>query len=250
MNNYLKNPFKEEKNAQPEDVGQSEDDTADYKAIFEGLELGTEATRTGIIDNARKSGYIELKKDVYYILPGGEFLIESLAQMRISMDKYKTSTMGQALKKVYHGEITVSDSVKLAEAEIAEVFNPENQSEIHMQSDIGFFGDLIGKCPVCGKEIKRQRNFYGCTGYKEGCKFSVRTSICKRTIPVAQVQKLITEGKTDLLEGFVSPKTGKTFSAYLVLKDGRAEFDFEKKSKPVLPATDEEPPLPEPPPEK
>ena len=249
LNNYLKNPFKEEKNAQPEEGTQGEDDTADYKAIFEGLELGTEATRTGIIDNARKSGYIELKKDVYYILPGGEFLIESLAQMRISMDKYKTSTMGQALKKVYHGDMTVQESVKLAEAEIAEVFNPENQSEIHMQSDIGFFGDLIGKCPICGKEIKRRRNFYGCTGYKEGCKFSVRTSICGRTIPVVQVQKLITEGKTDLLDGFVSPKSGKTFEAYLVLKDGRAEFAFEKKERPTAPIADEQPPLPEPPPE-
>ena len=59
LNNYLKNPFKEDKNAA------SDDDSEDYRAIFEGLELGTEATRTGIIDNARKSKYIELKKDVY-----------------------------------------------------------------------------------------------------------------------------------------------------------------------------------------
>ena len=43
------------------------DDLDEYKAIFEGLELGTEATRTGIIDNAIKSKYIELKKDTYYI---------------------------------------------------------------------------------------------------------------------------------------------------------------------------------------
>ena len=40
----------------------TENDDEDYKAIFEGLELGTEATRTGIIDNARKSEYILLIK--------------------------------------------------------------------------------------------------------------------------------------------------------------------------------------------
>ena len=34
------------------------DDADDYKAIFEGLELGTEATRSGIIDNAKKSGFL------------------------------------------------------------------------------------------------------------------------------------------------------------------------------------------------
>ena len=64
LNNYLKNPFKEEKSAAKDAAETGEDsigadDAADYRAIFEGLELGTEATRTGIIDNARKSGYIE-----------------------------------------------------------------------------------------------------------------------------------------------------------------------------------------------
>ena len=63
-----------------------ENDDDDYKAIFEGLELGTEATRTGIIENACKSEYIQLKKDVYHILPVGEYLIESLSQMGIIME--------------------------------------------------------------------------------------------------------------------------------------------------------------------
>ena len=76
LNNYLKNPFREDKAALAEkeknatslpDTDENENDEEDYKAIFEGLELGTEATRTGIIDNARKSGYIDLKKDVYTI---------------------------------------------------------------------------------------------------------------------------------------------------------------------------------------
>ena len=72
LNNYLKNPFKEDKQAakeaaEAEETPEGVDDTEDYRAIFEGLELGTEATRTGIIDNARKSGYIELKKDVYLV---------------------------------------------------------------------------------------------------------------------------------------------------------------------------------------
>ena len=96
LNNYLKNPFRKEL-AEGSD---SDNDEEDYRAIFEGLELGTEATRTGIIDNAKKSGYIALKKDVYTILPNGEFLIKSLQKMQISMDKYKTSEMGKVLKRI------------------------------------------------------------------------------------------------------------------------------------------------------
>ena len=233
LNNYLKNPFKDEKKAAKEaqeaEEGLNTDDTEDYRAIFEGLELGTEATRTGIIDNARKSGYIDLKKDVYTILPGGEFLIEALTQMQITMDKYKTSQLGQALKKVYKGTITVEDSVHLAENEIREVFDKKADTNLSLDSETGFFGDVVATCPLCGKEVKRFRSFYGCTGYRDGCKFSVQTSICSRAISVANLKLLTETGKTALIQGFVSPRTHKTFDAYLKLENGKAVFDFEKR---------------------
>ncbi len=259
LNNYLKNPFKDEKKAakdtaESEENGEEGDDSEDYRAIFEGLELGTEATRTGIIDNARKSGYIDLKKDVYTILPGGEFLIESLLQMQITMDKYKTSQLGQALKKVFRGSMTVEESVRLAEAEIREVFDKKSDVTFARESDTGFFGDVVAKCPLCGKDVKRQRNFYGCSGYKDGCKFSVNISICNRVISIAMLKELIENGKTPILEGFVSSRSGKSFSAALKLENGRAVFDFEKRAPlptaQALPiGNGDEPPLPEPPPE-
>ncbi|MBE6601258.1 MAG: DNA topoisomerase III [Ruminococcaceae bacterium] len=257
LNNYLKNPFKDEKKAAKEAMasedGLAVDDSEDYRAIFEGLELGTEATRTGIIDNARKSGYIDLKKDVYTILPGGEFLIESLIQMQINMDKYKTSQLGQALKKVYHGEMSVEESVKLAEAEIREVFDKKTDATFARESDTGFFGDVVAKCPLCGRDMKRQRSFYGCSGYKEGCKFSVNISICNRVISVANLKELTETGRTPVISGFISGRTGKSFDAALKLENGRAVFDFEKRAPKApnreLPIWDgEEPPLPEPPP--
>ena len=238
LNNYLKNPFKDEKKAAREAAEAEEhrevDDTEDYQAIFEGLELGTEATRTGIIDNARNSGYINLKKDVYTILPGGEFLIESLLQMQITMDKYKTSQLGQALKKVYHGKISVDESVRLAEAEIAEVFEKKTEIDLSLDSETGFFGDVVAICPLCKRDVKRFRTFYGCTGYKDGCKFSVNISICGRAISVSNVKLLTEKGKTAVIQGFVSPRTKKTFDAALKLEEGRAVFDFERREPPKI----------------
>ena len=224
LNNYLKNPFKEDKAKAQEkkNNGEEESDEEEYRAIFEGLELGTEATRTGIIDNAKKSGYIELKKDVYTILPGGEQLIEALQRMSISMDKYKTAEVGKALKKVFHGEYTIGDSISIAKKEISEVFRKEKEKPD------GFFGDIIGKCPLCGKDVKKWGRNYGCTGYKDGCKFSVSTVICSKAISPEQVKKLMENGQTDVIEGFVSPKKGTKFSARLKLeKDGRAVFSFD-----------------------
>jgi len=216
LNNYLKNPFREEKaNAQ------NEDDAEEYRAIFEGLELGTEATRTGIIENAIKSKYISLKKDVYTILPDGENLIVSLSRMGITMDKYKTSYLGQALKKVYKGEITVKDSILLTENEIKRVFNRDIED-----SDDGFVGDTVGICPLCGGNVVRTKFGYGCDEYKDGCKFSVNNVILDRVISITHMKMLLENGKTGKIDGFISKKSGKPFSAVLKLEDGKVTFEF------------------------
>lgn len=221
LNNYLKNPFREDKKKAEE-----ESDEEEYKAIFEGLELGTEATRTGIIDNAKKSKYIELKKDVYKILPDGIYLIEALERMHISMDKYKTAEVGKALKKVFRGEFKVEDSIDIAEREIAEVFVSRAEA-VEKDTDDGFYGDVAGFCPICKGEVRRTSFGYGCSNYKEkGCKFAISNVICKRVISIANVRKLLETGKTNRIDGFVSPKSGKEFNAFLKLEGERAVFDF------------------------
>ena len=227
LNNYLKNPFKDDKAKakELEEAGEV-DDADDYRAIFEGLELGTEATRTGIIDNAKKSGYIALKRDVYSILPAGEYLIESLARLSITMDKYKTSELGKALKRVFRGQMSIADSVALAESEIAAVFeNGKNQKPI--SADTGEYGQIAGVCPLCGKNVVRGKYNYGCMGYNDGCAFRIGLNICRRDIPFGEVSRLLATGSTAWLEGFIS-KTGKRFGARLVIKDGAAVFSFER----------------------
>lgn len=219
LNNYLKNPFKDEK----ANLSEQETEEEEYKAMFEGLELGTEATRTGIIDNARHSGYIQLKKDTYTILPDGENLIESLARMNISMDKFKTSQMGVALKSVYRGESTVDNAVDMVKNEISAIFGSANPNDSNFD---GFVGDVAGKCPLCGKNVVRTRFGYGCSGYREGCKFSSGNVICGRVISLENMKSLLQTGSTPLITGFVSKKSGKEFSARLKIENGKVVFQF------------------------
>ena len=44
------------------------------------------------------------------------------------------------------------------------------------------------------------------------------------------MKKLLADGKTDLLKEFVSNRTRRKFSAYLVAQDGKVGFEFEKKA--------------------
>ena len=228
LNNYLKNPFKDDK-AKARELEESGevDDADDYRAIFEGLELGTEATRSGIIENAKNSGYIGLKKDVYQILPDGEYFIEALKALEISMDKYKTSELGKALKKVYHNEMTVDESVEFAKSEISEVFTSGEKNSTPVQNvDTGKLGQIAGICPLCGKNVIRGKFSYGCMGYAEGCEFKIGVNICKRDIPINEISRLLDTGSTATLDGFISKKF-KRFKAKLVLNKDKVEFKFD-----------------------
>ncbi len=57
--------------------------------------------------------------------------------------------------------------------------------------------------------------------------FKLAKKLCEVEIPVEQVLKLVDDGRSDLIEGFVS-KRGNKFSAYLVIsqKQDKAEFEF------------------------
>jgi len=83
----------------------------------------------------------------------------------------------------------------------------------------------IGKCPLCGKDITESAKGYGCTGYKEGCKFVIWKEIAGKKITAKQAQDLLQKGKTGTIKGFKS-KTGKKFDAALVLQNGKVGFEF------------------------
>jgi DNA topoisomerase-3 len=97
---------------------------------------------------------------------------------------------------------------------------------------INFTGkEPIGECPVCSGKIYETDTAYICEhsqADRKPCKFKLSKTILGRDIPKEQAQKLLTIGKTDLLEGFIS-KRGRPFSAYLKLEDGKVGFEFPEK---------------------
>jgi DNA topoisomerase-3 len=100
---------------------------------------------------------------------------------------------------------------------------------------IDFTGkEVVGECPVCGGKIFETETGYICErsqADRKPCKFKLSKIILSREIPKEQAQKLLTTGKTDLLDGFIS-KRGRPFSAYLKLEDGKVGFEFPEKTMP------------------
>jgi DNA topoisomerase-3 len=95
---------------------------------------------------------------------------------------------------------------------------------------IDFTGkESIGKCPKCGGEIFDTEQGYLCENSQrdaKACKFKIGKTILEQPIELAQAQKILADGKSDLLDKFIS-KAGKPFPAYLVMDaKGKITFDF------------------------
>src|SRR5438874_1711820 len=101
---------------------------------------------------------------------------------------------------------------------------------------IDFTGkESLGKCPKCGGKIFETENSYICErsqADRKPCKFKLSKTILGREIPVEQAKRLLTTGKTDLLDAFIS-KRGRPFSAYLKLEAGNVGFEFPEKTDSV-----------------
>jgi DNA topoisomerase III len=98
---------------------------------------------------------------------------------------------------------------------------------------IDFTGkEPLGECPISGGKIFEAETSYICEDSqadRKPCKFKLSKTILGREISKEQAQKLLTTGKTDLLEGFIS-KRGRPFSAYLKLEDEKVGFEFPEKT--------------------
>jgi DNA topoisomerase-3 len=93
--------------------------------------------------------------------------------------------------------------------------------------------ESVGACPKCHARVFEHGMSYVCensVANPKTCDFRSGKVILQQEIAREQMAKLLGEGRTDLLTGFKSSRTGRNFKAYLVKQsDGKIGFEFEKK---------------------
>lgn len=104
--------------------------------------------------------------------------------------------------------------------------------------------DSLGQCPKCSSQVYEHGLSYVCeksVGPEKSCDFRSGKIILQQPIEREQMHKLLDSGRTELLRGFVSSRTKRKFSAFLVRgDDGKVGFEFEKK-EPKAPAAAKKP---------
>ena len=84
--------------------------------------------------------------------------------------------------------------------------------------------EAVCPCPKCSGTIRETDTHYACD--QEECKFAgVGKVICKREIRVDEAKAILVDGKSPLIEDFIS-RRGRPFPAYLVLEGNKVGFEF------------------------
>ncbi len=114
-------------------------------------------------------------------------------------------------------------------------FGEDARKEGESGEPVDFSGQQsLGTCPKCKGHVYEHGTSYVCehgVGANVTCDFKSGKIILQQPVPREQMSKLLAEGKTALLENFVSNKTRRKFRAYLAwdAKEGKVGFEFEPR---------------------
>ncbi len=98
--------------------------------------------------------------------------------------------------------------------------------------------ESLGPCPVCGAPVYEHGANYVCARAvptaqqpAPSCTFKSGQIILQQPIERAKMTRLLQEGKTGLLEKFISNRTRRPFKAFLVWdkEAGKVNFEFEQR---------------------
>ena len=227
LGKWMQNPFRKELSELDEDA----DDAEMYKNIRKGLEIGTEATRSGILSTLIEKKYISLDKTTYGILPRGRFLVDTCRNLGIDMSKEATARLGAHTKAVYNGEEKVSDVLTGVRQEISGVISAGRTTPPDSE-DYGSRHVILGYCPRCGSPVVEGKKAFGCTSWREkGCRFTIWKTVSGKEMNAELVKVLLKDRKAERIGGFIN-KDGKMFSAVLEL-DSRYGIVFKDMEEEV-----------------
>lgn len=192
--------------------------------------IGTPATRDAIIETLIKRGYVVRDKKSLAATDKGISLIDCLPVDAIKSPEM-TARWEKRLHEIERGNGSPYPFRKDIESSVKDWCDQITTSKMTVLpaatassgSDKSAFN---AKCPNCGKPMRAYKWGYGCSGYTDGCRFSIG-SICGKTPTQKQVERLLNKGDSGVIKGFKS-KTGKTFDAHLILDSSNTvKFKFD-----------------------
>lgn len=225
-------------------AGKHIDDKELEKVLAHTEGLGTEATRAGIITMLKDRLYIEVKKNLVYATAKAKILIDAIGGQLLAAPDM-TAKWEQKLKEISEGSASPRNFMEqtnkmvnhLIEASIEQstawTFSEEERDLFSPSKMRKKGGVKLGPCKKCDGFLVDKGSFYGCSNYKNNhCDFTISKKILGKTVSQKNVKKLLADGETDLIEGFINKE--KAFNARLAWDQqaNKLKFLFEEVKNP------------------
>ena len=191
--------------------------------------LGTPATRAAVLEKLVSTGFVERKKakKAVSLVPSGPgaALITVLPEQLQS--PLLTAEWESRLKEIERGELAadafmadISGMVR----ELVTTYTPVQGAETLFPSG----RPVVGKCPRCGGDVTESKAGFFCES--NACRFGLwkdnkYLSAKKITLTKRMASALLKDRRT-FISGIYSEKTGKTYDAFLTLRDDGARTSF------------------------
>jgi DNA topoisomerase-3 len=178
--------------------------------------IGTEATRAAIIQTLIQREYIVREKKTLRATEKGIDLIRKLPLEQIKSAEL-TAKWERRLADIARGTEDPELFRRDFETTVANWVRVINSKVVTTQCNYGAVLDGA-KCPLCGKSVHivKDKGFI-CSANREGCKF-ILGKVAGKSLTENQVQKLLKDGETGVIKGFVG-KSGKKFDSKLKLDE-------------------------------
>nr|WP_315254663.1 DNA topoisomerase 3 [uncultured Flavobacterium sp.] len=199
-----------------ESAGKKIENEEERKAL-QNIGIGTPATRASIIETLFTRNYIQREKKSLIPTEKGLQVYELVKDRKIA-DVAMTAEWELAFQKIENNEADAGVFLKEMEIYASSITNELLQTSIAQNN----LPKLV--CPKCkSQQLIIRDKIVKCPD--EVCNWVQFRNVCGVQIGTADIESLVSKGKTSLIKGMKS-KVGKKFDAYIVLND-KAESSFE-----------------------
>lgn len=197
-----------------------EDSPEMMQAILSGFSIGTPATRAETIKKLKDTGYIKSKGKSLTCTDLGKTLVE-IFPVKELLDLQYTGRLEKTLSDIEKGKFKKDDFLSMIKAftvEAVEDIKKDTGMLKNFKVELPEGTESIGKCPVCGNDIIEGEKGFGCTNWKNGCKYTIWKNdkfieSMGKKVTKEMVKLLLKNGKVGFRN--LKSKKGTLFSAYL-----------------------------------